>query len=107
MARDMHLVVLALAGRKLVTNSRGYLWMAPEEALKGDVIAVLCGFNFPVVLCTCGDRRYVFGECYVDGVIDGEFMEAKDRGEYQVRDHTLLKSLSHQYMATVLNIRET
>lgn len=101
----MHLVVLALAGRKLVTNSRGYLWMAPEEALKGDVIAVLCGFNFPVVLCTCGDRRYVFGERYVDGVIDGEFMEAKDRGQYRVTDQTLLTSLPHQYRATVLNIR--
>jgi hypothetical protein len=54
--------------------------MAREEALKDDGIAFLCGGNFPVVLCTCGDRYYVDGECYVDGVIDGEFMEAKDRG---------------------------
>jgi hypothetical protein len=107
MASDVHLIVLALTRRRLVTNSRGYIGMTPEEALKDDIIAVLCGCNFPVVIYPCGDRYYFFGECYVDGVMNGEFMEAKDRGENQERDHILLKPLSHQYRATELNIRET
>ncbi|PMD66786.1 uncharacterized protein K444DRAFT_126162 [Hyaloscypha bicolor E] len=65
MASDLHLIILARTRRKLVTKSRGYLGMAREEALKDDVIAVSCGGNFPVVLCTCGDRYYVSGGCYV------------------------------------------
>jgi hypothetical protein len=89
MASDMHLVVLALTGRRLVTTSTGYLGLAPAEVLKGDVIAVLYGCNFPVVLRPCEDKFYVIGECYVDGVMDGELMDAKERGEYQERDITL------------------
>ena len=89
MASDMHLVVLALTGRRLVTTSTGYLGLAPAELLEGDIIAVLYGCNFPVVLRPCEDKFYFIGECYVDGVMDGELMEAKERGEYQERDITL------------------
>jgi hypothetical protein len=89
MASDMHLVVLALTGRRLVTTSTGYLGLAPAELLEGDIIAVLYGCNFPVVLRPCEDKFYFIGECYVDGVMDGELMEAKERGQYQERDITL------------------
>jgi hypothetical protein len=82
-------VVLALTERRLVTTSKGYLGLAPAEVLEGDVIAVLYGCNFPVVLRPCEDKFYFIGECYVDGVMDGELMEAKERGEYQERDITL------------------
>ncbi|KAE9378715.1 HET-domain-containing protein [Stipitochalara longipes BDJ] len=89
MASDMHLIVLALTGRRLATTAAGYLGMVPEEAMKDDVIAVLYGCNFPVVLRPCGDRYLFIGEGYVDGVMDGELMEAQARGEYQERDITL------------------
>jgi len=89
MASDMHLIVLALTGRRLAITATGYLGMVPEEALKGDVIAVLYGCNFPVVLRRCGERHLVIGECYVDGVMDGELMEAQSRGEYEEREITL------------------
>jgi hypothetical protein len=79
MASDVYLIMLALTGRRLITNSRGYLWLAPEESLKDDVTAVLCGCNFPVVLFPCKDRYYVSGECYVDRVLNGELMGAKNR----------------------------
>jgi hypothetical protein len=88
-ASDMHLTVLALTGRRLITTSGGYLGMAPEEALKDDVIAILYGCNFPVVLRSDGDRYYVIGECYVNGVMDGELMQSKDCGEYWEREITL------------------
>jgi hypothetical protein len=89
MASDMHLVVLALTERRLVTTSKGHLGLAPAEVLEGDVIAVLYGCNFPVVLRLCEDKFCVIGECYVDGVMDGELMDAKERGEYRERDITL------------------
>jgi hypothetical protein len=86
MAFDMHLVVLTLNRRRLVTTSGGYLGLAPEEVRKGDVIAVLYGCNFPVVLRPCGNGYLVIGECYIDDVMDGELIEAKDRGEFEERD---------------------
>ena len=82
MASDMLLVFIALTGRRLVTNSTGYLGLTPAELSEGDIIAVLYGCNSPVVLRPCEDKFYVIGECYVDGVMDGELMEAKKRGGY-------------------------
>jgi hypothetical protein len=88
-APDMHVTVLALIGRRLITTTGGYMGLAPEEVLKDDVIAILYGCNFPVVLRPCGDCYYVIGECYVDGVMNGELIQAKDRGKYQEVEITL------------------
>lgn len=89
MASDMHLVVLALTGRRPVTTAKGYLRLAPEEVLKDDVVVVLHGCNFPVMLRPCGDKYYVIGECYVDGIMDGELTAARNRGEYEQMEITL------------------
>jgi hypothetical protein len=80
-ASDMHVAVLALIGRRLITTTGGYIGLAPEEVLKNNVIAILYGYNFPVVLRPCGEYYYVIGECYID--MDGEVIEAKERGEHQ------------------------
>ena len=59
------------------------------------------------MLFQCRDRRYVSGECYVDRVLNGELMGARNpEGINRERDYTLLKSLPHQYGETVLNISE-
>jgi hypothetical protein len=80
---DMHVTVLALIGRRMITTSGGYLGLAPEEVLENDVIAILYGCNFPIVLRPCGESYNYIGESYVDGIMDGELMEAKERGEYR------------------------
>ena len=75
--------------------------------MRNCVIAVLCGYNFPVVLFPCRDRYYVSRECYVDRFLNGELMGAKNRESINTeRDYTLLKSLPHQYRETVLDISE-
>lgn len=81
--RVMELAVISIQYRRLVTTQTGFLGLVPEETQQGDVIAVMYGCNFPVVLRPDGDRFKVVGECYVDGLMSGEAMEAKDRGEYQ------------------------
>jgi hypothetical protein len=45
------------------------------------MIAVLNRCNFPISLRLFEACYYFIGECYV-GVMDGELMEAKERGEY-------------------------
>ena len=59
----------------------GYLGLAPEEVQENDVISIFCGCNFPVVLRPCGDNYLLIGECYVDGIMDGEVVQAKEQGE--------------------------
>jgi hypothetical protein len=107
MTSDLHLIVLALTGRRLATNCRGYLGMNSEQALRDCVIAVLCGCNFPIALFPCMDRYYVSGECYVDRVLNGELMGARNPESInRERDYALLKSLPHQYRETALDISE-
>lgn len=74
--------VISLVGRRLITTTHGYLGLAPEAVQKGDLIAIVYGCNFPVVLRTCGEMYRLVGESYVDGIMDGELMEAKERGKY-------------------------
>jgi hypothetical protein len=58
--------------------------MAPEAAQEGDKVAVLYGCNFPVILRPCGDLFKYVGECYVDGLLGGEAIDAQERGEYDI-----------------------
>ena len=80
-ARNMSLSVLALVGRKLATTMNGYLALVPEEASEGDRVAVLHGCNFPVLLRPAGDMFRYVGECYVDGLMDGEAIDAQEKGD--------------------------
>jgi hypothetical protein len=87
---NLRLFSVGIKGRKLVTTHTGWLGLAPDESEMGDTVAVLYGCNYPVVLRPCsGGFKYV-GECYVDGLMDGEAGEAASRGEYEEEDITIL-----------------
>jgi hypothetical protein len=89
-ASDMKLARLSLSERKLITTKTGYLGLAPCAANVGDEVVILYGCNFPVILRRDNEGFHkVIGECYVDGVMDGEIIDAKDRGEYQEVEITL------------------
>ncbi|KAF2667369.1 hypothetical protein BT63DRAFT_426260 [Microthyrium microscopicum] len=85
-ARNMVLAVLALVGRRLAVTDKGWLGLVPEETTGGDIIAVLGGCGFPVVLRPVADGWRYVGECYVDGLMDGEAVEGMERGEYELVD---------------------
>jgi hypothetical protein len=80
---------MALVGRRLVTTVNGYLGTAPDAVQEGDIIAIVFGCNFPVVLRKCGDLYRVLGESYIDGVMDGELVEAKEKGEFKEVEITI------------------
>jgi hypothetical protein len=78
-SRCMHLALLSLAKRALITTETGYLGLAPVAVRSGDVLAILLGCNFPVVLRPYRDDLYqVVGECYVHGLMDGEILSQKN-----------------------------
>lgn len=83
---DMRLCVLALVGRRLMTTLTGYIGLVPEAAQPGDVVAILHGCNFPVILRSRGETYAMIGEAYVDGIMEGEAMDAQERGEYTLED---------------------
>jgi hypothetical protein len=89
MASDMYLIVLALTGRRLVTNPRGTLGRLRRKHWETVSLPSYVGCNFPIVLFPCRDRYYVSGECYVDRVLNGELMGQGIRRVSTEREITL------------------
>jgi len=79
----MALAVISIWARRLATTQTGFLGLVPAETRQGDVIAIIYGCNFPVVLRPGGHGFKVVGECYIDGLMGGEAMDAMNRGEYE------------------------
>ncbi|KAF2025760.1 hypothetical protein EK21DRAFT_92947 [Setomelanomma holmii] len=76
--------------RRIVTTKTGFLGLAPAEAEAGDSIAIPYGCDNPVVLRSCKDGYRYVGECYIDGLMDGEAIEAVERGEYKEETITIV-----------------
>jgi hypothetical protein len=61
--------------RSFVTVS-GYVGMAPAETEPGDLVVVLLGAAIPYVLRSSANKWHLVGECYCDGVMDGEALNS-------------------------------
>ena len=82
----------ALQHRRLCISQAGILCLAPDEVKFGDTVAILLGCNYPVLLRPFEDGYKYVGECYVDVIMNGEAVEAADRGECEIEDVVLLKA---------------
>ena len=63
---------------------KGYMGMVPQGSRPGDLLVVILGAKTPYVLRRCGrvkDSFELVGECYVDGMMDGEMMGMLPRME--------------------------
>ena len=79
--------------RLMLTAQRNILGLVPDDADQGDCICILFGCSVPVVLREArhiptsdkdkGTHFEFVGECYVDGMMDGEAVEAVTAKEYQ------------------------
>lgn len=86
--------VMVSNDRRLAT-SRKYLGFVPPDTEVGDRIAILFGCSVPVVLRDAGlfhgrPAWALVGECYVDGLMEGEFMEVVDKEELEAEDIVLV-----------------
>ena len=86
MSADVRWAVISLIGRRLVTTATGYLGLAVEAVEPGDVVAFLAGCHFPVVLRSDGEMHKVVGECYVNGLMEGEIWEEYKSGNCVLDD---------------------
>lgn len=66
--------------RRLMTTFGGRIGMAPQKAMKGDIICILYGCSIPMVLRRKWDKNEytVVGECYLDKFMAGEALELED-----------------------------
>lgn len=72
--------------RRLVRCADGKLATVPLTARKDDVGCVLLGCSVPVVLREVESNVYEFiGECYVDGIMDGEALETGIERQFSIR----------------------
>jgi hypothetical protein len=69
------LVLGPTRGRVMFVSSTGWLGLAPHGTREGDVVFVAVGADVPYILRACEDGYELTGECYVQGIMDGEAME--------------------------------
>jgi hypothetical protein len=65
---------------RLMTSRDGRIGMAPQNAMKGDLICILWGCNIPLLLRRSEhvDQFVVVGECFLDGCMEGEALEQSE-----------------------------
>jgi hypothetical protein len=61
-----------MSGKCIFRTSNGYMGVGPSALEKGDIVVVLFGCSVPVLLRKVEDRYALVGECYVQGLMDGE-----------------------------------
>jgi len=82
--------VQCLDRRVFITTRTGYVGLAPVETRPGDVVAILLGCRWPLVLRLCNSGFYqLVGECYIHGLMDGEIFDQKRDGHVSEREFIL------------------
>jgi hypothetical protein len=90
MEYHLHFAIISMEGRKFCTTNTGYICMVPETVERGDVVVVLPGCNFPVLLRPYESKYRVVGECYVHGLMQGEIFDGKDDAVIEYQDFVLV-----------------
>lgn len=81
---------VALQNRRLITIRTGFLGLAPNEVRIGDIVAILLGCTYPVLLRPFEDGFKNIGGICIDGLMNGEAIEAAPHGDYEVQDILIL-----------------
>jgi hypothetical protein len=75
-----------IGGRKIFVSESGHCGLVPDHAKAGDFICVLLGCDVPVILRQVEDHYTFIGESYVRGLMEGQAIEALERGEVHLQD---------------------
>jgi hypothetical protein len=61
-------------------TDNGYLGMGPKYLKDGDLVVIFCGAHIPNIIREVGAGRYeLVGDAYVQGIMNGEFMESEPK----------------------------
>lgn len=81
-----------LTNRTMLITESAHIGMAHDHCAEGDEIWILAGGRVPYVLRPCdksqseldisAPKRYIFkGDCYIHGIMEGEYFQGKERDE--------------------------
>ncbi|KAL9561256.1 hypothetical protein ACKAV7_014611 [Fusarium commune] len=68
-------------GRCLFSTTSGHIGLGPGNMARDDVICILGGAVMPIVVRPLGDHFRIVGDCYVNGVMDGEAVVEMRQGK--------------------------
>lgn len=77
-------IVHTVHRRQLIVSCKGYFCLGPGEAEEGDLICIFLGVRVPFVLRREGDHYIKIGDCYTDGIMDGELMHRFEKGDFKL-----------------------
>ncbi|KAL2062121.1 hypothetical protein VTL71DRAFT_6387 [Oculimacula yallundae] len=75
--------------RMFVLGDGGNVGLGPAGADVGDVVVILLGCRYPVILRRKGEDYVLVGEAYIDGLMYGEGMVRLDEGMAELEDFVM------------------
>jgi hypothetical protein len=75
--------------RAFFTTEKGYVGQGTNRCQAGDIVCVLLGCNLPIILRPVEEHYEVIGEIYIHGIMQGEAMQALERGEVHLQSFEL------------------
>ena len=85
-----------LRDRNFFITEKGYVGIAPAMVRKGDVVVLIAGLPVPLILRPLPHlppglvMYYLLGDCYVDGIMHGEFFRGIDSEKVKTMWQSLL-----------------
>jgi hypothetical protein len=76
-----------IKARTLIVTSKGYMGLAPYWAQAGQEVAILMGCSVPVLLERHDNHFHVKGDCFVQGWMNGEMLDALNMTDEEVMQH--------------------
>ncbi|KAM0310013.1 hypothetical protein ACHAO8_008489 [Botrytis cinerea] len=70
--------------RRFIVSDTGIIGLGPWNCSKNDVICVLPGCRFPVILRKTDNHYILVGEAYIDGFMYGEGIRGAENGLYEL-----------------------
>jgi len=70
-------------GGVVLTTEKGYIGEATRRCQVGDVVCVLFGCNYPVILRPIEGHYEFVGTAYLEGIMHGEVIQAMEEGKVQ------------------------
>ena len=80
---------LRMHGNRLVLSDSKHVGLAPWNSTEGDIICVLLGCSFPVILRPANGYYLLIGEAYVDELMNGEAIAQLKVGIYTLKTFKL------------------
>ncbi|PVH73904.1 hypothetical protein DL98DRAFT_430462 [Cadophora sp. DSE1049] len=75
--------------RRTMTGKKDYIITGPDATLPGDLVCVLLGCDVPMILRQEDDHFILIGECYIEGMMHGDMIDALNAGTEEVVDFML------------------